>query len=109
MAHPHGLQHSGHSDPSWRHPVGRGGSEGVGLGHSEARVPQGGLWLIFLELSLLCWFELELMTLTISLCILNPTFLMPCFSTSVTGGANYLCDINSWRAGLWRVLENLFK
>ena len=31
----------------------------MGLGPSEARVPHGGLWLIFLELSLLRWFELE--------------------------------------------------
>lgn len=65
-----------------RHPAGRGGSQGAGLGPSEARV-------------LLCWFVLELMSLIISLYILNPTFFMPCFSASVTGGANYLCDINS--------------
>lgn len=76
------AENTQHPDLPQRHPAGRGGSQGAGLGPSEARV-------------LLCWFVLELMSLIISLYILNPTFFMPCFSASVTGGANYLCDINS--------------
>ena len=76
------AENTQHPDLPRRHPAGRGGGQGAGLGPSGARV-------------LLCWFVLELMSLIISLYVLHPMFFMPCFSTSVTGGANYLCDINS--------------